>query len=399
MSQIRYKLLCLSLLGLLGGLLLLVTPGARAGGWAMVTLDTLPIEPHAGQPLHLGFMVRQHGLTPINDLPGAGPLQPYLLARNMDTAETIQVEAHQEGPPGHFVVEVTFPSPGDWAWEIRPEPFGAIPTQFEPLTVLPSLPAPTGAESVVPEQVPSLGWLMIFTLMIAAGLGLAVQRQMLTRKTGLTIGLVALLTMAASLVFWPAASLGLAGSSEAAQPISALKATDGRALFIAKGCPACHIHPGISHSIPGPLLGPRLTDNQLNPDLLRRWLRNPSSVRSNARMPNLNLSEAEIDVLIAFLLNPEADKKKEARSQPEPTQAISISERETASGEHPTGASALKAKVQPVELFLARPQGAKGPLVAYNMSNNDEYFRLPPGLLSADQDHYLAAIARQNSDR
>src|SRR6185295_2134730 len=35
-----------------------------AGGWSVVTLDTLPREVRAGQTLHLGFMVRQHGIEP-----------------------------------------------------------------------------------------------------------------------------------------------------------------------------------------------------------------------------------------------------------------------------------------------------------------------------------------------
>jgi len=34
-----------------------------AGGWTVVTLDTLPREVRTGQALHLGFMVRQHGPT------------------------------------------------------------------------------------------------------------------------------------------------------------------------------------------------------------------------------------------------------------------------------------------------------------------------------------------------
>jgi hypothetical protein len=45
---------------------------------------------------------------------------------------------------------------------------------------------------------------------------------------------------------------------------------------------------------------------------------------------------------------------------------------------------------QPNELFFARPQGDAGPLFAYDMVNGAMRFSLPNGLLSADNQHYLA---------
>lgn len=60
---------------------------ALAGGWANVTLDRLPAEPRAGQTLTLGFMVRQHGITPTNGV------QPYLSARNTETGQTLRFTA------------------------------------------------------------------------------------------------------------------------------------------------------------------------------------------------------------------------------------------------------------------------------------------------------------------
>jgi hypothetical protein len=107
-----------------------LTAPAYAGGWAIVTLDSLPREVHAGQTLHLGFMVRQHGHTPNSDV------EPYLSATNQKTGESFQINARQQGPVGHFVVDVAFPRAGTWAWSITPAPFGA--TTFEPLTVLPA---------------------------------------------------------------------------------------------------------------------------------------------------------------------------------------------------------------------------------------------------------------------
>jgi hypothetical protein len=38
---------------------------ARAGGWAVTTLDPLPSAPAAGVPVVVGFTIRQHGRTPV----------------------------------------------------------------------------------------------------------------------------------------------------------------------------------------------------------------------------------------------------------------------------------------------------------------------------------------------
>jgi len=51
------------------------------------------------------------------------------------------------------------------------------------------------------------------------------------------------------------------------------------------------------------------------------------------------------------------------------------------------------ATAQRSNLFLARPQGDTGPLIAYDMPSGGVRFTLPPGLLSADKQHYLAATA------
>lgn len=45
----------------------------------------------------------------------------------------------------------------------------------------------------------------------------------------------------------------------------------------------------------------------------------------------------------------------------------------------------------PDEVMWVRPEGAAGALVAYNMGNGRSQFSLPPGLLAADQQQYVAA--------
>jgi len=74
-------------------LLALATP-ALAGGWAVVTLDSLPREVRAGASFQLGFTVLQHGKTPTNlDLNGK-PLKPVITAvKQGDKAATTSTAA------------------------------------------------------------------------------------------------------------------------------------------------------------------------------------------------------------------------------------------------------------------------------------------------------------------
>jgi hypothetical protein len=131
---------------LMVSMLLLASP-ALAGGWAIVTLDSLPQQVRAGQALHLGFMVRQHGQTPINSV------EPFLLATNRDTDEMLRIDGKQAGAVGHFEIDVTFPSAGTWEWQITPRPFG--PTEFEPLSVLSAATASQTAAQPVIQPAPA----------------------------------------------------------------------------------------------------------------------------------------------------------------------------------------------------------------------------------------------------
>lgn len=99
-----------------------LTPAARAGGWANVTLDSLPSDVRAGQALTIGFMVRQHGQTPVSKI-GDMTLTPYLLAVHTESKDEIRANARQSGAVGHFEVAVTFPKAGAWTFKIVPAPF------------------------------------------------------------------------------------------------------------------------------------------------------------------------------------------------------------------------------------------------------------------------------------
>ena len=55
-----------------------------------------------------------------------------------------------------------------------------------------------------------------------------------------------------------------------------------------------------------------------------------------------------------------------------------------------TPVSTLAPTAAPHGLFFVRPQGDAGPLTAYAMPGGAQRFSLPPGMLSADNQHYLA---------
>jgi hypothetical protein len=129
-SKAKVLLICLALL--------IFAAPALAGGWATVTLDQMPGEIRAGETVHLSFVVRQHGETPIHYVAHLenAPMEPHLTARNLDTGETLRIAAERGTEVGHFTLEVVFPSEGEWEWEITPEPLVGA-TEFKPLTVLP----------------------------------------------------------------------------------------------------------------------------------------------------------------------------------------------------------------------------------------------------------------------
>ena len=100
-----------------------------------------------------------------------------------------------------------------------------------------------------------------------------------------------------------------AAPTTAPTPTSAPKPADdavlGAKLYAGKGCSACHVINGSG----GPV-GPELThiatqpyDAMANtPEFLARWLNDPKAQKPGTFMPHLNLSAAEIDALVAYLM-------------------------------------------------------------------------------------------------
>lgn len=84
-------------------------------------------------------------------------------------------------------------------------------------------------------------------------------------------------------------------------------AAEGRRLFLAKGCVVCHQHAELD-SVRAAMDGfdfaaaPNLSILKIDEAFLNHWLHNPGAVKPGTAMPNLNLSDHEIEALSAFLL-------------------------------------------------------------------------------------------------
>jgi len=90
-------------------------------------------------------------------------------------------------------------------------------------------------------------------------------------------------------------------------------AANGRTLFTAKGCIACHVAAGVPNATGtiGPSLNgigdvakrPTLADGAANSaEHLREWIKDPQKLKPGTMMPNLQLSDKEADDLTALLL-------------------------------------------------------------------------------------------------
>jgi cytochrome c553 len=272
---------------LLAGMLLLAAP-ALAGGWAVITLDELPGDVVAGQPLEIGFMVRQHGVTPLDGL------TPTVHARQAGFAVTEQAKA--QGETGHYVATLTFPQAGEWTWSIQAF------TGNQPMPPLNVIAAPAIAQSKAQAQVPAnlpllTGILGLVGLVI--GSFVALRRK---ARWAIALILAGLVVSAGSIVSAAEQPAVQSEAGAAVVDVSVSQVEVGRRLFIAKGCMVCH-----SHSETNAMreiavdTGPNLTSITASPEYLRLWLKDPRSAKSTAKMPVLELSEVEIEALIAFI--------------------------------------------------------------------------------------------------
>lgn len=268
-----------------------------AGGWAIITLDEVPTNVIAGAPVKVGFTVLQHGQTPMTDL------TPRVSASLYQEAEFV-VDAKPEGKPGHYTGTLIFPKEGDWEWSIQAF------TMNQKMPVL-SVAVPLKGQPVLNNEpvtnTPSVSPLLIvrFSALGFGVIGLAFALRRKSRLAEVLTGFC-LLVGVGSFVIAPAVPTVEAQSQSsyeikdgAAIPQEGM----GRQLFIAKGCIVCHANAKASTDSGMTLMNdaPDLSKFSASPEALRMRLENPKSVKSDTWMPDLDLSDAEIEALIAFI--------------------------------------------------------------------------------------------------
>jgi hypothetical protein len=105
---------------------------AQAGGWATVELgEPVPSDLAAGTPWKVELIVKQHGITPLDDL------TPSVEITNGEGV-TKTFPATPAGKPGTYDVQVMFPSGGEWNTRIYDGFTDATPHRLKAFTVAPA---------------------------------------------------------------------------------------------------------------------------------------------------------------------------------------------------------------------------------------------------------------------
>ena len=270
-----------------------------AGGWAVITLDELPSGVVAGKPLTIGFTVLQHGKTPMTDL------EPTVTAK-LSKGKPLTFFATPEGKPGYYTATLTFPEAGNWEWSIQAF------TMDQKMPVL-GVAESSGASVSQPvaktePTVKGISPLLIVGT-FAVAIGLAGLMIALRHKSRFTLGLtvICLLVGVVSFIAESASPVEVEAqaSSKTLNESSISQVDLGQQLFIAKGCITCHVNTKVTDSHDYLTVGyenaTNLSNFSAHPDVLRMRLKDPTSVKSDTQMPNLELSEVEIEALVVFI--------------------------------------------------------------------------------------------------
>lgn len=300
-QKIRKRLLLAGLLFLIAALALAYP--VYAGGWAVITLDHLPVDVAAGEPYALGFVVRQHGRTPLQ------MDEIRVEAKQIQTGQTETFIAKPDAQPGHYQVELLFPQPGSWEWGIQSGLYPAVqpmPTlEVAGSSAASTVPATAAPGTFTFPRLPILPLGVGALLTFAAGVMLIVRHraQTLSRLAG-----AGLLVLCGLLVLTFVSSANAQSGRNQPVPVTGTEIEMGRQLFLAKGCVVCHVNArAIEKSETFSVdVGPNLSAYRNDPEYLRSFLANPVSTAADFEMPDLDLSSTEIDALVNFINDTQA---------------------------------------------------------------------------------------------
>jgi mono/diheme cytochrome c family protein len=275
-------------------ILLLTLQTAQAGGWAVVTLTSLPGSVVAGEPLAINFAVRQHGQHLV-----AG-LSTTITAAHTETGASFVVEAVPTDEDGYYEATLIFPESGTWDWSIdafgydRPMPPLAVQATALSVAEGQGVSWPVESNGVISLAVGFIG-LVITSVALLAWFRRRSRMRLAAVFMAIVISAIGFLTYSDM----PASVVALKDTATTTPAIAA--ADMGEALFVAKGCITCHQHNGVTMSPNLLPFGPALSNYQASPEFLALWLQNPPDIKPNTLMPVLGLNEDEIQSLIAFL--------------------------------------------------------------------------------------------------
>ncbi len=262
----------------------------QAGGWATLTLSELPGEVVAERPFVIEFLLLQHGQTPMS----GADLFSEVRATHVASGQQVAVAAESTDRPGYYAATMHLPMAGEWQWEI--EAFTAV-YPMPPLMVNDAVAVANvdGAGTAVPWQL-VLGWTTAVGA-VAFFFFWSRQRSRLRLAGGLLLGAVSLLAFA---LHAQMPQPVLAESEKVVLPAIAPEAL-GEALFVAKGCIQCHSNENVTMAQNLFQIGPDLTFVKRPSEYVALWLANPADLKADTMMPNLHLSDADIETLVDFL--------------------------------------------------------------------------------------------------
>jgi mono/diheme cytochrome c family protein len=165
------------------------------------------------------------------------------------------------------------------------------------MPALTALAAEAGVAAQPASPSPSVG-----VLAIAGGAGLLGAAALAGRRRFRLAALAAAIGLALG-AFAATTAAGRASASPVVAVAAPAPAEMGKILFVAKGCVQCHannrIEPGLRPF--STEMGPNLSNYQASPEFMHLWLKDPKTAKPQTQMPNLQLTSAEIDALMAFL--------------------------------------------------------------------------------------------------